>query len=606
MIKIKNLTKSYGESNILNSTDYTFSSRGLVCLLGPSGCGKSSLLNLVAGFDTDYTGEIVVGDTILSGLKSDELCKYRKDNVGFIFQDYHLISGYTVLDNLLLPCDLFDTSYEENLKKAEDILEKLGIKEKMNEKIENLSGGQKQRVSIARALMKNPKVLLADEPTGALDRSTSNEIMKMLQMISKDILVVVITHDKKVASYANTIIAIEDRKIVEVETGNNEDNISEDVEVKSVSQREKTKIDTKSRGRKNFKIHFKRLLMVAIAVSLGVSAFMLSLSSQDIMKSSIAEFKEKNSAFNEGYVKTTDVGKYKEAMNLLSKDNRVIDSYYQYKVKDVELSLNDKKEKLIEYIPMPKTSESLSYGVMPKSDKDQIALTLSTAKKLSSDISKVVGKTITFKVGNYTKELVVSGVYNAGYDGVLLSSKVEKELYSKVDHDKNAFSVSYSVNNFEDVSFVSDMLAKAGIDSVSAKDEVNSLINTFSNVNRLFLVVSVLIFLVGLFISVVLLYKLQNSRIKEIGLLSALGFSSKNIKDIVLHENVMLSGVSVCITLVLITISYLVSKMLNIPLSINGFYILISVIGTFAITYIVSVIVSHKLIKIEPAKALKG
>ena len=218
MIQINNLVKKYDQSLILDDTSFTFPNQGLVCLLGASGCGKSTLLNMIAGFDSDYSGDITVLGTSISNMNADELCAYRRDNIGFIFQNYHLLSGYTVLENILLSCELNTLSEEENRANAKELLNKLGLSQKIDEKIENLSGGQKQRVAIARALISNPRIILADEPTGALDRSNSNEIMELLKEISKDRLVIVITHDQKICSFADEVIHIENGKIIAKET----------------------------------------------------------------------------------------------------------------------------------------------------------------------------------------------------------------------------------------------------------------------------------------------------------------------------------------------------------------------------------------------------
>ena len=123
-------------------------------------------------------------------MKVDELCAYRRDNIGFVFQNYHLLSGHTVLENILLSSELHPVGKAEYINNAKKLLNQLGLSSKANENIENLSGGQKQRVAIARALINNPSIILADEPTGALDRSNSTEIMKILKEISKDCLVI--------------------------------------------------------------------------------------------------------------------------------------------------------------------------------------------------------------------------------------------------------------------------------------------------------------------------------------------------------------------------------------------------------------------------------
>lgn len=186
MIAIKNLTKQYGGTPVLENAAFTFPNQGLFRILGPSGCGKTTLLNLLAGFDRDFSGEISVNGTALSGLSDRELCAYRRDNIGFVFQSYHLLPGYTALQNVLLASEAAGVSPGESRPKAQALLEKLSLAQQAGKKIETLSGGQKQRTAIARALMNDPAILLADEPTGALDRANANQIMELLKALSRD------------------------------------------------------------------------------------------------------------------------------------------------------------------------------------------------------------------------------------------------------------------------------------------------------------------------------------------------------------------------------------------------------------------------------------
>ncbi|MEM5603619.1 ABC transporter ATP-binding protein [Bacillus cereus] len=289
MIQIKNLTKKYDETLIFDNMSFAFPSKGLICLVGASGSGKSTLLNMLAGFDSTYDGEISVGDTSISRMKVDELCAYRRDNIGFVFQNYHLLSGHTVLENILLSSELHPVGKAEYINNAEKLLNQLGLSSKANENIENLSGGQKQRVAIARALINNPSIILADEPTGALDRSNSTEIMKILKEISKDCLVIVITHDQKICDFADEVMSIENGRIV---ADNKVVKGTEKSEHK-VTFNPTARVSTFKRGLKNFKVHFMRYMLVSLAISIGILAFMLSLSSGNILEQSIADFKEK-------------------------------------------------------------------------------------------------------------------------------------------------------------------------------------------------------------------------------------------------------------------------------------------------------------------------
>lgn len=162
MIELSNISKRYGNQIVLDGFSHTFANCGITCLLGPSGSGKSTLFHLIAGFDREYSGKIMVDGLELSELSDDDLSEYRKHTIGFVFQDYHLLTGYTVLKNILLAAEMFCEDEAKNKAWALSMLSRLNIEEKANEKIENLSGGQKQRVAIARALAGNPSLILAD------------------------------------------------------------------------------------------------------------------------------------------------------------------------------------------------------------------------------------------------------------------------------------------------------------------------------------------------------------------------------------------------------------------------------------------------------------
>ncbi|OAB43520.1 ABC transporter ATP-binding protein/permease [Paenibacillus antarcticus] len=597
MIEINNLIKRYDNSVILDDTSFTFPSKGLICLLGASGSGKSTLLNMIAGFDSQYSGDITVGGTSISKLNADELCAYRRNNIGFIFQNYHLLSGYTVLENILLSCELNPSSEEVNRRNALELLNKLGLSQKADEKIENLSGGQKQRAAIARALISNPRIVLADEPTGALDRSNSNEIMELLKEISKDRLVIVITHDQNICNFADDVIHIENGKMISKDidtqtdiTGDHKLSLNMDIKVSAFKL-----------GLKNFNVHLTRYIAVSLAISIGILAFMLSLSSGNIMENSISDFKEKNTAFNNGYIQGQDDG---TVLKILNSDERIENVYYQYKITDVTLRLGDKKEMLTEKYPMPKATENMSYGTMPKAGQNEMALSPSLAKKFENDISNLLGKELTLQYGEKEYTLTISGIYNAGYDDFFVSSDIEQEFYKNVDGQK-PHSISYDVKDFEDIVSVSQMLTNKKIDSKDSAKEVGALQSTFNSLNHLFFIVSILILAIGLFISTVLLIKLQNSRYKELGLLSALGFNKGSIQKMIVSENLLLSAMSAIFNAVLVGCAYLISMVFSISMVITLSQILLSILSTGVVVIVISVIASHKLIHTEPAVALR-
>lgn len=595
MIKIKNLNKKYGESVIFENASFAFPDKGLICVLGPSGCGKSTLLNLIAGFDSVYEGEIFVHGTSISKMNSSELCNYRRGNLGFVFQNYNLLSGYTAIENILLATDVMGKSDTESEPKAKEFLKKLGLAEKAEQKIETLSGGQKQRVAIARALINNPSIILADEPTGALDRKNSAEIMELLKKLSEEKLVIVITHDKKCAEYADQIVTISDGRLCsEMVFGGG-------VESAALTDGAKPNFPLWKRAFKNFKVHFTRYIAVALAISIGILCFTLSLSSGNIMEQSIADFEAKNTAYHSGFVKTD--GNEKEIIDLLSNDERIENVYAQYILKDISIKIGEQTVTLDEKYPSSKASQQMSYGVMPQRGKNEIAISPSMAAKFDKNIQNLIGKTAEVSFNGQTFTLTISGIFNAVYDDCFVSSDIEQQMMNGIS-DK-AYAVNYDVSHFEDIVSVSDSLKEQNVNSQNASKEVATFLNTFENLNRLFLTVSVLILLIGIFISTILLVKQQNIRYREVGLLSALGYTKNSIQKILLCENVGLSALSVISSAVLTALALIIGKAIGFSLVFSPWQIIITLCMTAVSILVISLFASIKLVNTEPAEALR-
>lgn len=220
MLKIKGLTKKF-DRLIFNKLDLDFDKRGLYVIQGESGCGKSTLINLISGIDRNYEGDILYNDDSLKEYPDSKLEKFRREEIGIIFQNFNLFENDTVINNLFIVLDLFKINKEDKKIIAYKALKIVGLINKKEEVVKNLSGGEKQRLSIARVLIKNPKIILADEPTGSLDYQNGKRIFKILKKISQKCLVIVVTHDKDFSNrYADKIIKIKDKnaEIIENKT----------------------------------------------------------------------------------------------------------------------------------------------------------------------------------------------------------------------------------------------------------------------------------------------------------------------------------------------------------------------------------------------------
>lgn len=208
-ISLKNVCREYelnkGSFKALNDITLDICEGEFLMILGPSGCGKSTLLNIIGGMDKPTSGEVLIDDKDIAKYTDKELTKYRRDSVGFIFQSYNLIGNLTVLENVMLSND--KVSEEEALK----ALEKLGILDKKDSFPSSMSGGEMQRVSIARAIIKSPRILLCDEPTGALDSKNGKEVMEILkEMNYNGQTIIMVTHNLDYKKYATRIISLKD------------------------------------------------------------------------------------------------------------------------------------------------------------------------------------------------------------------------------------------------------------------------------------------------------------------------------------------------------------------------------------------------------------
>ena len=229
-IEFKNVTKSYNVGGTifkaLNGVDFEIPKGEFVVILGPSGAGKSTILNLLGGMDEATSGEIIIGGENIEKLSREKMTEYRAENVGFIFQFYNILPTLTVLENVEIVKDIV-----KNPRNSREILKEVGLEEHLSKFPNQLSGGEQQRVSIARAIAKNPKILLCDEPTGALDSKTGVEILKILKKCcdanNGENTVVIVTHNALIAEIADRVIRVKNGKVDNIQVNKNPKNIDE-------------------------------------------------------------------------------------------------------------------------------------------------------------------------------------------------------------------------------------------------------------------------------------------------------------------------------------------------------------------------------------------
>lgn len=281
MLKLENITKIYEGKNFkqiaLNDVTLAFRNNEFVSILGPSGSGKTTLLNIIGGLDKYTYGNLIIDGVSTRKYKERDWNNYRSNKVGFIFQSYNLINHQTVLSNVLLSLNIAGKPKKESIKLAKKVLKDVGLENYIKKKPKELSGGQMQRVAIARALVTNPDIILCDEPTGALDSQTSIQIMELLKEISKEKLVIMVTHNVTLANkYSDRIIALNDG-VITYDTSPYE---VENCSLKKIKNKRKTmnKFTSLSLSFNNLLTKKSRTLLTSFAGSIGIIGIALVLS----------------------------------------------------------------------------------------------------------------------------------------------------------------------------------------------------------------------------------------------------------------------------------------------------------------------------------------
>ncbi len=330
MLELKNIKKSYKTGNFiqhaLKNVNIQFRKNEFVSILGPSGSGKTTLLNIIGGFDRYDSGDLIINNKSTKKFKTTEWDSYRNNCIGFIFQSYNLISHISVLENVEMTMTLSGYKKKNKRKKALDALKRVGLKDHVHKKPNQLSGGQMQRVAIARALVNDPDIILADEPTGALDSNTSVQIMDLIKEIAKDKLVIMVTHNPDLAKeYATRIIEVKDGEVI-----GDSNPIKKDEKDDGVVKIKKTVLSYQSAlhlSFNNIKTKKGRTLLTSFAASIGIIGIALILALSNGFKIEIDNF-EKDSLSEAPIIISTQVMSMdQESMEKVQKSTEKLKKY---------------------------------------------------------------------------------------------------------------------------------------------------------------------------------------------------------------------------------------------------------------------------------------
>ena len=368
MLKLKNIKKDYkiGDfiQHALKNISVSFRKNEFVAILGPSGSGKTTLLNIIGGLDRYDSGDLIIDGKSTKSFKDKDWDAYRNHAVGFIFQSYNLISHISVLENVEMGMTLSGVSAAERRRKALELLEKVGLKDHAHKRPNQLSGGQMQRVAIARALANNPKIILADEPTGALDSKTSTQIMELIKEIAKDKLVIMVTHNAELAKdYASRIVSMKDGVILD-DTDSYDDKNKKSGEL-SIKKTSMSLLSALKLSFNNIKTKKGRTALTAFASSIGIIGIALILSLSNGFNKEVEEFEENSLAQSPIIIANESVQMDEDTLKALNRDSDL----EEYTDKDAVYTQDDLSETLIHQNNI--TEDYVNY--LEKMNKDDTA-----------------------------------------------------------------------------------------------------------------------------------------------------------------------------------------------------------------------------------------
>ncbi len=354
MLVLEHLTKNYcskrGEFVALKDISITFPRCGFVSVLGPSGCGKTTLLNILGGLDTNYTGNFIVDGVNTRTFKKTDWDAYRNSHIGFVFQEYNLIPHQNVSKNVELVLTIAGASTHQTKENARNVLSSVGLESKFTENVNNLSGGQKQRVAIARALINNPQVILADEPTSALDTDTSKQVLDILKEISKTKLVIMVTHNTELAKkYSSTIINMLDGKITGIEdftkSSEKEDFLKKYPQAYEYSKSKMKFLTAANLSLKNLLTKMRRTLLTIVAGSVGIICLAIILGISNGAINWVTEMNRKAEAHAPITITENKPYEYEQSTNTAKSSSSSSTSDNEKKEENLKDNKNNKDDK---------------------------------------------------------------------------------------------------------------------------------------------------------------------------------------------------------------------------------------------------------------------
>ena len=635
-LELKDIRKSYflgkEEFPVLKGINLQFELGEFVSILGESGGGKSTLMNIIGGLDRKFDGEVIINGNKLDHSQEQRMDRYRRDEIGYIYQSYNLINHLTVTENVRLSLDMTTLSAKEATDRTMDLLKRVGLSEHAKKYPSQLSGGQKQRVAIARALASDPKIIIADEPTGALDAENTEDVLKILDEIAAEgRLVIAVTHSQHVADSGTRIVHLAEGQI------DGDERLRPAYPVDKNKGRLTSKplsFETSlSTAYKHFKFHFARNLLIVAGTAIGLFAVILfsglGNGVQGYVNKQVNDMVNPRSVIVTQYVKGSDASggsdsgaSQQSMMAELSKGAATFKQSDVQKIKDLSdvtavqkiyTAANvtitaGKKSTVAQTLTNwnnSSTNSSIKYGHKPGAG--EVVLDQNTvAKKLQKGSGKsLIGKTVTL---SYTAQnsqgqpvtvkftAKVAGISSSSVWATYVNTKTLTKAMKDQSVKPNASSLAVTANTMENSKSVAKQINKIKTNHkrVFTANAVSSMIsriktyislitNILAGVAGISLLVSALMIIVTMYMSVA-------DRTKEIGILRALGESKKDIRRMFIAESLIIGIFSAIVATV---IAFVAQAGFNAALSKIATYAFIQItFGNVVTVFVIALIIS--------------
>lgn len=612
MLVLKNINKKFNDSVVLKNLNMEVKG-GLNFIVGPSGSGKSTLLKIISGMDKEYDGEVFYKGKELKGFNSNELDSYYYNSVGFIWQNFQLIEHLSVEDNIKVVLELENLSKEEMDKRVTTILRKLSIDKLSARSVSTLSGGQKQRVAIARALVKDPEIIIADEPTGALDKKTSNLIMETLRKIAKEKTVIVVTHDKSLVSEDSNCFLLKDGVISQISDSKTITEVSK----KSNMVKPKLSLGRAAiQGARNFKGLFMKFTLTSLVLMLASYFLLLNVSGtvvneqQNILNKLI---EERGNTLRDIDLVTSMVGgsstddkddkkgsvdvkqDVSKAFEKLKNDERVEFIAPLAIVDNMTVKMDNKDYTVENSNSVPVINEIVA-GRMPKLEGREVAVTKMFIEKLKLKPEQVLGKVISItgnafdwssgepkEVKTKANDLTIVGVIDSKFsmdspkggkyeseleDSFIYSLEVAKEIKKQTNSSTSNISFRIRVKEVKDIMPIVKELEKDGLTPIGMFEMVKDILKinntTKEQSGSLTIIIAAIAIVVSLAVTIINGYL----RKKEFAILKINGYSKGSIMNLNIMEYVLISIVSAVVFVVALPLINSMSKsMLDMTVS---------------------------------------